>query len=367
MTFTRLFDGQESSATLRYAMSDEPDVAYAYLPGGQLGGTAWFRNSPIEGRSTPSFDNPVPGGYAWMSITHETGHALGLKHGHEFPAVSFERDSVEYTMMTYRSFTGQTPNGYTNETWGFPSTPMMLDIAALQRLYGANFSLNAGDTTYSWSPLTGQSFVNGTGGLVPGGNRVFMTVWDGGGNDTYDLSNYAGGSVIDLRPGEFTTTSQVQIANLGQGHFARGNVGNAYLFNGDTRSLIENAVGGAGNDVLIANQAANRLTGGAGSDTFRWHSAENAGLGAQADTVSDFLRGTDKLDLSGIDAILGTGADDSFAFIGSSAFSGVAGQLRFEVEGSSVRVQGDVDGNGVADLEIVVNNVTSLDGNDFFF
>jgi serralysin len=367
ITFARLFDGQESSANLRFAMSDEPDVAYAYLPGGGLGGTAWFRNSPIDGRSTPSFDNPVPGGYAWMSILHESGHALGLKHGHEFPAVSFERDSVEFTMMTYRSYVGHAPDGYVNETWGFPSTPMMLDIAALQRMYGANFNFNSGDTVYGWSPTSGQSFVNGSGGLVPGGNRVFMTVWDGGGTDTYDLSNYAGNVRIDLRPGEFSLTSQIQLANLGQGHMARGNVGNAYLFNGHTRSLIENAVGGSGNDTLIANQAANRLTGGDGNDTFRWHSAENAGLGAQADTVTDFVRGADRIDLASIDAVLGSSGDDSFAFIGTNAFTSVAGQLRYEVEGNSVRIQGDVDGNGVADLEIVLNNVTTLAGSDFFF
>ena len=42
-----------------------------------------------------------------MGILHETGHALGLKHGHEFPpAISSDRDSVEYTVMTYRSYPG---------------------------------------------------------------------------------------------------------------------------------------------------------------------------------------------------------------------------------------------------------------------
>jgi serralysin len=367
LTFARLFDGQESSATLRFAMSDLPEVAYAYLPGGGLGGTAWFRNSPIGNRSTPSFDNPVPGGYAWMSIVHETGHALGLKHGHEFPAISFERDSTEYTVMTYRSYVGQAPNGYTNETWGFPSTPMMLDIAALQRMYGANFNFNSGDSVYNWHPGGGYVLINGQAGPIPGANRVFMTVWDGGGNDTYDLSNYNTNVSIDLRPGEWTITSQVQLANLGQGHMARGNVGNAYLFNGDTRSLIENGIGGSGNDTLIANQAANRLTGGAGNDTYRWHSVENAGLGAQADIVTDFARGADRIDLAQIDAILGGSNNDSFSFIGTSAFSQVAGQLRYQVEGNSVRIQGDVDGNGVADMEIVLNNVTSLDGSEFFF
>ena len=365
LTFTQLFDNQESGATLRYAMSDEPEVAYAYLPGGDLGGTAWFRNSPIEGRTTPAFDNPVAGGYAWMSIIHETGHALGLKHGHEFPAVSFNRDSVEFTVMTYRSYVGQPPNGYTNETWGFPTTLMALDIAALQRLYGANFNFNSGDSVYTWSPTTGQSFVNGVGGLTPGGNRVFMTVWDGDGNDTYNLSNYASPVTIDLRPGEWTITSQIQLANLGINHFARGNVLNAFLYNDDPHSLIENAVAGSGNDTLIANQAVNTLTGGAGGDIFRWHDDAAAAIGPQLDLVLDFARGQDKIDLGQIDAIAGTPANDSFNFIGSSAFHDVAGELRFEVQSGSVRVEADLNGDGIADMAISLNGVTSLAGTDF--
>ena len=375
LTFDQLFSPEDGNGTLLYAMSDEPDVAYAFLPGPRPGGTMWFRNSPIEGRSTPSFDNPVPGGYAWMSILHETGHALGLKHGHEAPAISFDRDSVEYTVMTYRSYPGNTVgDGYGNEPWGFPSTLMALDIAALQRMYGANFGFNAGNNVYTWSPTSGQSFVDGVGGLSPGGggggssNRVFMTVWDGGGTDTYDLSNYSNGVTIDLRPGEWTTTSAVQLANLGDGNFARGNVLNAYLFEGDTRSLIENAVGGSGADTLIANQAANVLTGGGGGDDFIWRSLGDTGVGAQADVIADFVSLVDDIGLSDIDANANTaGVNDAFTFIGTSAFSNVAGQLRYQVEGGNARIQGDVNGDAIADFEIVVNNVTSLSSSDFFF
>jgi hypothetical protein len=94
-----------------------------------------------------------------------------------------------------------------------------------------------------------------------------MTIWDGGGSDTYDLSNYTNAVTIDLRPGEWTTTSTVQLANLGNGHFARGNIANALLYNGDTRSLIENAIGGSSGDVIYGNTASNSLNGLGGSDT----------------------------------------------------------------------------------------------------
>ena len=269
--------GSPGLADIRYAMSDEADVAYAYLPTNagpsNHGGDAWFRNSPIAGDTQPAFDNPVKGDYAWMGILHETGHTLGLKHGHEFPfALSADHDSTEFSVMTYRSFVGQPPNGYTNETWGYPQTLMMYDIAALQAMYGANFNTNSGNSVYTWNPTTGEMSINGVGQGAPGNgaggsaNRVFETIWDGGGTDTYDLSNYGGGVTIDLTPGGWSTISAVQIANLGGGHIARGNVFNALQYGGDPRSLIENADGGAGNDSITGNAADNRLEGRGGND-----------------------------------------------------------------------------------------------------
>ena len=123
-------------------MSSEADVAYAYYPTNQ---------GPDE-RGRQRLVQPAPistirsrGNYAWMGILHETGHALGLKHGHEFPlAISADRDSLEYSVMTYRSYPGRRhpSGGYTNETFGFPQTLMMLDIAALQKIYdGANYDV----------------------------------------------------------------------------------------------------------------------------------------------------------------------------------------------------------------------------------
>ncbi len=359
-------------AQIRMAQSDEPDTAYAYYPGVGDGGDAWFRNSaPVNSpQSPPRYDNPVAGNYGYLTFLHELGHAMGLKHGHESPALSPDRDSMEFSIMTYRGYIGADyeGTGYKNETWGFAQSFMMYDIAALQKIYGANYATQAGDSTYSWNPTTGAFSINGVVQWTPGGNRVFQTVWDGGGTDTYNLSGYSSPVTIDLRPGEWTTTSSVQLANLGGNAsplYARGNVANALLFNGDTRSLIENAVGGSGNDTIIANQASNRLTGGAGSDTFAWRSIGDAQM-SNPDRILDFVRGADKIDLSGIDAIIGSPADDAFTFIGSNAFTGVAGQLRFDVDANGVNIYGDVDGNGIADLHIIVNG-TSIGTADFIF
>src|SRR3546814_15852656 len=60
-------------------------------------------------------------------------------------------------------------------------------IRALQHLYGADFTTNNGNTVYSWNPLNGQTLVDGAVAISPGGNRIFATLWDGGGVDPYDL------------------------------------------------------------------------------------------------------------------------------------------------------------------------------------
>src|SRR6185295_3690291 len=129
------------------------------------------------------------------------------------------------------------------------------------------YNTNSGDTVYKWNPSTGQESINGVAQTAPGGNTIFMTIWDGGGNDTYDFSNYTPNVNVNLQPGGWTTTSATQLANLGAGHTAIGNIANAYLYNNNPASLVENAVGGSSNDVITGNVANNRLTGGAGNDT----------------------------------------------------------------------------------------------------
>ena len=267
VTFTQITETSSQSADLRYAESSQPSTAWGYYPStSPEGGDAWFSSSGL-------YNNPVVGNYAWLTIIHETGHLLGLKHPQDvmgsFGAVPASLDSLEYSVMSYRSYAGaSTTQGLTNATWSFPTTLMMYDIAALQHMYGANYSTNSGDTVYKWNPTTGQETVNGVAQVAPGGNTVFMTIWDGGGNDTYDFSNYTTNLSVNLQPGNWTTASTVQLANLGNGHTAIGNIANAYLYNNNPASLIENAIGGSGNDSITGNAADNRFTGNAGNDTF---------------------------------------------------------------------------------------------------
>jgi serralysin len=268
--FTNLsitYAGTGGSGDIRLAhSSDANPTAYAYYPDGTPeGGDIWFGTS---------YDYTVPrtGDYSTLTHIHEIGHALGLKHSFAGGGVANEsvptaHDSLEYTVMSYRSYKNAPLTGYQNEQYGYPTSYMMDDILALQTLYGANYTSNSGNTVYSWSPISGQEFINGVPQALPGTDRVFMTVWDGGGHATYDFSNYSTDMTINLNPGAYSVLSTAQLAYLGNGFYAHGNVYNAYLYNNDPRSYIANAIAGSGNDTIIGNAADNVLTAGSGKDT----------------------------------------------------------------------------------------------------
>lgn len=299
--------GAASTATIRYGASDAPETAYAYYPGAyDSAGDVWF-GKDYDG-SVYDLRRAIPGNYAWHTLIHETGHALGLPHGHEtefFGALPRAYDSIEFSVMTYTGYVGDAGKGYAYEAFGGPQTFMMADIAALQRMYGADFTTMDGDTTYRWTPGSGKTVIDGKVAIDPGANRIFATIWDGGGRDRFDLSAYKTKLSIDLRPGEFSLFSHAQTADLGggpnSGH-ARGNIFNALLYQGDLRSLIEDAIGGSAGDRMVGNQVGNVLSGRGGADTL---------LGLSGNDVLIGGAGGDRLDGGlGLDtaSYLGSGA-----------------------------------------------------------
>jgi Ca2+-binding RTX toxin-like protein len=268
---------------------------------------------------------------------------------------------------------------------------MMADIAALQYMYGADFATNAGATVYKWSPTTGDTRVNGTIAIDAGGAKIFATIWDGNGVDTYDLSAYTTSLKINLAPGGFSVFATAQLADLGggpNGGFARGNIFNALQFGSDARSLIENAIGGSagdnirgnaarnelsgkngndvlqgydGQDILIGGLGKDTMTGGNHNDTFLYKLKTESAVGALADVIKDFDDfGNDRIDLSALFAA-------PLIYRHALAFT-ANGQVRInDVAGVDVVVEVNISGSLAADFSIRLTNTTlaSMTAGDF--
>jgi Ca2+-binding RTX toxin-like protein len=359
-----LTGASDRDATIRMAMSDDPGTAYAYFPNGSFveGGDAWFNKT--------SYNTPVIGNYAFHTFGHELGHALGLEHGHEANplAMTADRDSMEFSIMTYRPYIGaSTTAGYGNETWGFAQSLMMYDIRAIQQMYGAEFTYNSSNTTYTFSQTTGEMFANGVGQGAPGANRIFRTLWDGNGVDTYDFGNYTTNLAVDLTPGgwsDLAVGSTFQKAKLdaafGTNTYARGHLFNALQFNGDVRSLIENSNGGTGSDSIKGNAANNLLNGNGGDDTLE------GGVGN--DTIDGGVGGNDIAVFAGIqtdytiewantnwlisDSLPGTNGNDGLDVISNIEV------LRFLSPSSTDIIVGQLIGS-LTDISATANTVNS--------
>lgn len=121
--------------------------------------------------------------------------------------------------------------------------------------------------------------------------------------------------------------------------------------------------GGAGADILHGGLGSDALDGGGGADIYQYRAVAES-TAAAMDRLA-FGAG-DRIDLGAIDAVAGTAGNDAFSFIGSASFSGAAGELRLVLAGvGQWRVEGDVDGDGIADLVIAVAGVAPLDAGDF--
>ncbi|HEY0130547.1 MAG TPA: M10 family metallopeptidase C-terminal domain-containing protein, partial [Allosphingosinicella sp.] len=139
--------------------------------------------------------------------------------------------------------------------------------------------------------------------------------------------------------------------------------GTLRLFGGKASDTLK---GGALNDLIHGNLGADTLAGNGGVDAFRYQNISESSSGSM-DRILDFTPGTDKIELDRIDANALVAGNQAFSWIGSSAFTGSAGQLRAYEQGGSWFVEGDVNGDGSADLVIALTlqGPTPLGAGDF--
>ena len=275
------------------------DIRFAFSS--QVGAKAWGHASypssywPTAGDVwiNPEYATDIDWGagssYNFQALLHEIGHALGLKHPFE-DAVQLDKswDNRVYTIMSYTDPINELyPNaGYVNGKWDWityfivPETPMVLDIAAIQYIYGANTSYKTGDDTYTFDPT----------------KPFFKTIWDAGGKDTISVSNFSLSCKVDLTPGNYSSLRYPPPADpSGTAVTYDGNNNLGIAFN----CIIENAIGGSGNDTLIGNSANNSVDGGPGNDIM---------YGGDGNDIFDW----DSTKRTGNDTFYGGKGDDTF-------------------------------------------------------
>jgi Ca2+-binding RTX toxin-like protein len=143
-----------------------------------------------------------------------------------------------------------------------------------------------------------------------------------------------------------------------------GNAG-ANTLTGNAAANSLSGLGGA--DTLRGGAGQDICTGGTGADTFLFQDGDFAGLTTSTcDAIVDFSQAElDRVGLSGVDADSGLGGDQAFAFIGSAAFTNTAGELRYEQIDGNTYVQGDTNGDSIADFMIRLDGLHTLTSNDF--
>ena len=330
INFIEVAETSSNVGDLRFTFSsfdiDSEFSGFAYFPSRFPSAADVWLNSDVAGESYS------PGTIEQLILIHEIGHALGLDH----PFVGeitlpTNLDAKNYTVMSYTE-----PVNVNYRSTYTIKTPMVYDILAIQYLYGANTSYNTGNDIYSYVPS----------------QHSFEVIWDAGGIDTIDISLFSSGSYIDLRDGSYSSLS-----------YSDWNVSNnlGIAFN----AIIENAIGGSGNDIIFGNDVSNALSGGAGDDILRGYEGDDTLNGG---TGSDTMYGGLGADTFYVDSI-----NDIVIEYGLEGLDTIISSINYTLEGGDLEnltLQGSaIFGTGNSyDNEIIgtssANTLYGLDGDD---
>jgi Ca2+-binding RTX toxin-like protein len=237
-------------------------------------------------------------------------------------------------------------------------------LYAFEYLNGSQFNdiLTSDFYTEALRGWGGNDILRGSADIMDGGEgRDLVTYWHRSSGLTVNLqtdSRYI--SIEDVNGSQAADT----IIGNGGVNLLNGFNGNDSIDGAGGHDLLD---GGAGNDQLHGGSAMDQLTGGAGADTFIFvTTTESPSTAAGRDLITDFSHAQgDRIDLSLIDANTVAAGDQAFTYLGTGAFTGVAGQLHTWYDGGKTIVSGDTNGDKLADFAIALTGILSPVAGDF--
>jgi Ca2+-binding RTX toxin-like protein len=224
----------------------------------------------------------------------------------------------------------------------------------------------------SANSLTGNSGINiltGGGGndRLDGGADSSVDTLDGGlGDDTYILSAVAD-KIVDAG-GIDTISSSITRSLATYAAIENLTLTGSAVINGTGNTLANAITGNSASNVITGNGGRDVMTGGLGRDVFDFNAfTDTTKVATTRDVITDFTHLTDRIDVSTLDANIKISGNQVFSFLVTkgAAFTGIAGQLHYLAQGANTVIEGDINGDRIADFQIQLNGLKTLTAADF--